>query len=558
MDYKELEQIISEEIFAEKSGKKVNEWGGVGEDLELALRDAWNETTPEKPYFATVANIMADSIQERYNPGSRDGAVKPDNAGPSEVWKEIGARNNTSKADLNIHDYQLSMKMGPSAMLFGIQSGDAKACMYAATLSAGYGGKTKQGGWADPATGEMMGVLDSMDNKMILAQKGILERATKLMDENEALVAQQSPEQTFSQVSQGMKEPYPSAPELKQARGQLEKGSAPEGSRKQLQQNLLTTVKTGKDLIQYLKEFKNVNKNLDTLETEFIDFLDPETNPQLKIEFFREGLTGRAKFGGTVSDGKLDINLKHPQIANHFLITQDKKTMEANMGALKAKPEAAAGLYEIKPINDQVVKAVSTAASFRAKVRVDSMKEKVGGKKTKTGLAFMRGSIVAEIKSSTAEGKKYITDFENKLKTALSEGLLVENQLNEFELGAMLKKGWGKLKAAGMKFIKALFDAFNRIVKFVQSKFTPILNKLKGLIDSAKTAVTKGATGVLSFLGISPKDYVESIEGLEELENQNIPASILGESKELKEHLTKAPLTAKMLQEMIDDLLSKQ
>ena len=560
----ELKEMIMQEIaeanekISTKKTSAQKEWAGKGEDLEIALRDAWNEDAPEVPYFATVAQMLADSIESRYNPGPRSGAIKPGNEGPSTVWKDIGARNNTSKADLNIHQYQLSMKMGPSAMLFGMQAGDAKASMYAAALSAGYGGKTKQGGWADPATAEMMGVLDSMDNKMILAQKGILERSIKLMDENEALIAQQSPEKTFTQVSKGMKEPYPSPQQIKQARGQVEKGTATEGSRKQLQRNLLETVKTGKDLIKYLKEFKNVNKNLDTLETEFIEFLDPETNPQLQLEFFREGLTGRAKFGGTIKGGKLVIDLNHPQIANHFLITQDKKMMETNLAALQANPEAAAGLYEIKPINDRVVRDVAQAGSFRAKVRVDSMKEKVGGKKSKTGLAFMRGSIVAEIKSSTAAGKKYIAEFENKLKTALQEGILVENQLNEFELGAMIKKGWGKLKAAGIKFIKAIFDAFSRIVEFAQSTFSSIFDKVKALTNSAKAAVTKGASGVLSFLGISAKDYVESIDGLEELENQNIPATLLMESQEQKESLTIERSSYNMLVEMIENLMSEE
>ena len=69
-----------------------------------------------------------------------------------------------------------------------MQAGDAKASnVCGGRLSAGYGGKTKQGGWADPATAEMMGVqLDSMDNKMILAQKGmLLECLHKLHDEDE-------------------------------------------------------------------------------------------------------------------------------------------------------------------------------------------------------------------------------------------------------------------------------------------------------------------------------------------------------------------------------------
>ena len=81
---------------------------------------------------------------------------------------------------------------------------------------------------------------------------------------------------------------------------------------------------------------------------------------------------------------------------------------------------------------------------------------------------------------------------------------------------------------------------------------------MKALTNSAKAAVTKGASGVLSFLGISAKDYVESIDGLEELENQNIPATLLMESQEQKESLTIERSSYNMLVEMIENLMSEE
>ena len=560
MKFNELAQLVEQVMLKEAEDSASDpEWASKckGSDLEIALRDAWNKKDPpEKKCFKTIAGFLAQGLK---SDGLAGLAEKPDAGTVSQLWSSVGGSDGTAKADLNIgNNYRMSMKMGTSARLFTLQKGDARGCLYAALLAGGEVARGARGGFTDPKINKVMNTLKNLNLEMLPAAKNIIIKAEKALENNEAAFMSRTPEQTFMKQAKV----YPRKPEREKARKQMRSkeeedptagGKVEPGKSTRAQQiATLDAIQTGQQLADFIRgPFQIIQNSAREIETVFLNYLSPETNPGLELRFFQEALTGRAKFGGSVNPKTKKLKYKsEKQTANYLLLTQTREDMQAAQPNLDAKDSKV--LYELTPMNKALFKRVQSEASWRVASKTDNMKEKIGNSKYYTGLNKLRDTITAEIKGATEHTK----EFKKKIAEFLPD--LTEAQLNELDLRALVSRVGGALKKGAIALKDKLMEGFVKAVKslinFFKSKILPLVEKAAAYLKKAYDAFVIGGGAVLDLLNITPNDYLDFFEGLEEMETQKIPTSVVKESQQKeKKDLTKAKFSYKMLVETIQE-----
>ena len=495
----ELDKLIMEALLGEAS-----EWAGKGTDLEQALVDAWDGKAPS--YFKSLVKLMVPDLAERY--GLSGKAKKLDQGTLSDFWVREKGADKTSKADIKIGEKNISMKMGPSAMLFGFGPGDAKATLAAAIITAGEG--------SDPATAALKELLGNLERSIGRAPLGTLKKA---FDAQGTLP--DNADAALQKVTGGKYQMDPAA------REKLKKRLAAKDELDELEaakQNMLA-ITTTRDLLAHAEEILELEKRLKNIENEVVKSLDPATNPALRYAFYKEALTAEVKFGGVDEKTGKILNSKVENIANSMLVTQDKKTLEAHL----TKGTSIEGLYKFVELDTAHLKQVADAAQWRGKFRSDSLKYKVAGKDKKSGYNLFRASIIAEIKETKQEQNKYLQEFRDLLLGGVEEGFISEKQLLEEGLGEWV----GKLASYGKDMIKKGAEAWSsfivkvsnyteRLTKWFENSIMSIIRKVKEFLKAFQQAIAGGTRGLMKFMGIELNEYVDAIE----VDVSSPPASI--------------------------------
>ena len=458
----ELDKLIMEALLGEAAS--------AGEILEQALVDVWNGEAPSPKIkrFATFAELSADDLQKKI--GKPSSAKRVEDASPSKFWREMKGSDTTSKADIKLNDYRISMKMGASAPLFNFGPGDAQACLAAAIVLS----KIEN----VEALNEVKNDLAKLETRIVRGPIRGLKAAVKQQAKIKGLAA----DEVFSKFTKN----YQVDPE----------------AREKVKQDLkdLVAIDTAEKLIEYAEKIlPETQDNLDAIGDKLFKALDPSTNPILQQKFYGEALTGRVKFDGL--HGKADKD----QVAQWMFMTSGK-------GSIENLPQGTnvASLYDFYEIDDQFVNFISKAAKFRARFKSDSVKRSFAGKQKKTGFYKIRAIITAEIKKSVGELKK--------MKAELNEMLASKKQLQE----VLLKEGLlDKAKMLLKKLLEGAEQIFNKVVSFFKESVTKIVDQTQVAIEQARNLLDNSASvaDLAKNMGISLEEYVNSFEGLQDINN---------------------------------------
>jgi len=550
-----IDELILE-VFSEAMKK------GKGTDLEQAIVDALNGTQPK--HFQDFAVLAAADLKERYG---IDGGTKLSHGTISPEWKEWGGADATSKSDVQFGSDGVSMKMGASAMLFGFGPGDAQACMMAAI-------KDPESNAGAPAQ-QLLEQLGKMQQAIGRAPLGVLKKAYEMRDELKATAsdadaaldtaasgigddgegyvmdpkARAGLERQIARAKKGDKK---AAAGIKKAiesgKLSLSDGSTGEdaaakyefgdevvptdssgkANKKQAnyktkydtktqQKEAMATITTVDQLVEHAEEILALEESLKNIEAQVVELLNPQGNDALRIAFFTEALTARKKFEGSPEN-----------IATHVYITQDSPTL---MNSVKGDPPQAvnssgiAGLHIYKPLDKNYITQIANAATWRGKFRSDSIK--VSGKKT--GYNLYRSSLIAEIKTASPGGKKYLDGFKNMMnetiiKEAIADGLITEQELLEEgwfgDLADNVFGGVKKVAAAAVKkggevwnsFVEKLTKSIDGLLGWFKESLVKVINTANKLFESLTDALQQGVAGVVDFFGITAEEIAAAIE----------------------------------------------
>jgi len=435
-----LDQLVEmvEEVMDENMGKS-----GKGTDLEKAVVAAWNGQTPKHfQGFAplSVAGLKSQGLNAKEAEELKKGKI-------SKFWKDNGGTDSTSKADIKIGDKNISMKMGPSAMLFGFGPNDAKATM-AAAIEEVYANKD--------IPQSVLGLKEMLGEMETYIIRGPLSTLKKLKDTEEDL-----PEDADEAIRQLIKD-YPDSPEA--ARKDIE-GKEAKTSLDQ-QKKAMNAITTLEQLREHVAGLDEIEQKLKDTEIAVGNVLDPTENEDLKYAFFRYALTGKKKF-----DEGAD------QIANSMLVTQDKADIKEKMDEDPNYPIERLQVF-YPDLNDDLIRKIADNASWRGKFRSDSVKQ--GGKKT--GYYKLRASIISEIKKIKGEANEILDDYDKRLRgETLNEGIT--------------------------DFFKSLIK---KISDWFYKSFVSLGKKFVELREGFKKATDEGLDDLLNFFGIDKEQYIES------------------------------------------------
>jgi hypothetical protein len=483
-----LTELIREVMISE------GEWDGKGTDLEQAIVDVWNGTKPT--YFSSFAALAVPDLKERV--GLSGQAQKLESGALSEFWRSAGGKDTTSKADIKLGDKRVSMKMGPSAMLFGFGPGDARATMAAAILRSPVPETTE--------ASELKELLGSLERAIGRAPLSVLKKA------------QRSAGQLPDDADEALKQVGGKAYQMdKDARAQMSQrlsqkaGIDPIAAQKM---DMLAITST-RDLLSHAEEILKLEERLQNIEAEVVKALDPTTNPELEFAFYREALTAEVKFGGINMETGEVLDAGVENIADSMYLTQDKKTLAKHV----AEGTPVERLHKFVILDEAYIKKIASAASWRGKFRSDSLKEKLATGEKKTGYNLFRASIIAEIKNTREKKNEYLQEFEGMLSGAVNEGLLTEQQLIEAgfkdfvnKLASHGKKLIQKGAEAWSSFIDKLSNLTKRLTAWFKDSILSIVEKIKGFLISIKEAIAGGTRGLMKFFGIELGEYLDLIE----------------------------------------------
>ena len=179
------------------------------------------------------------------------------------------------------------------------------------------------------------------------------------------------------------------------------------------------------------------------------------------------------------------------------------------------------------PLDNANIAKIMGAANFRGKFRSDGIKKKVRGSERRTGFNLYRSSLIAEIKTSTAGGKKYLDGFRGLMSEALQEGLITKEQYTELItegfLGDIASSVLGGIKnvatAAAEKggeilssWTQKISDAFSGMVDWFKGMFERVSKIVKQLLRGFQDAIDGGMENFLEFMGLSTAELVEEFE----------------------------------------------
>jgi hypothetical protein len=447
-----------EQAMDENMGKS-----GEGTDLEKAVVAAWNKADYDKlsdedkkkfkkkdipkgpKHFEGFAPLSAADLLDRYKLSGT--ARMPKKADPVEDWT---GKNRTSKADIIIGDKNISMKMGPKAMLFGFGEGDATA-----TLNAALGEVIGQEELTEELE-ELRNALADMKTTFVRGPKGALEKVVKNL--KDLPTDTDTADKALRHTQLGTRYKYPEQDVLDQARKGIKTGD------KKLED--LAAIKTLDALKEHVEgDLKEVNDSLKRVEEAAKKAFDMEDNKNLKYAFYKYALTGQKKFKKGAE-----------QIANSMLVTQEKPDLKKYTG--KKRIDQLQVFYP--EINDELIQKIANSASFRGKVRSDSVKVS----EQKTGFYKLRESIVAEIKQIEDEANEFLKQYED---------LLNDDKLNE----------------GVVDFFK---DIFGKMISWLTKSYDSLNEKLEELKDAAAKAVDKGVDGLMDFFGINKEKLLNDKE----------------------------------------------
>lgn len=460
---------------------------GRGEELEAALVAAFNGETPK--HFQNFVSLVVKDLKS--NLSGR--AEKLEKGKISSFWQLSGGRDATSKADIKLGEKRVSMKLGPSAPLFGFGPGDAKATMAAALRMVTLDAEQLE------QANELKVLLSSLETAVTRAPLSILKKArdveSELPDDADAALAQVGGD--AYKMDQDARSAL--ARKLKAKKKMTEIDSATQA---------MLGINTTKELLEHAKDILEVEQRLEAIEDEVVKVMNPDNNRALLREYYKEALTSRVKFGGLSDDGTIE-NPESPNIADSVFITQNEDVINKNIGNVDISK-----LYVFKDLDDAQIEKIANAASWRGRFRSDSIKEKVNDERRKTGYNKLRAAISAEIKRSSEEGKKYLKSFEDML---VSEGVLSEQELNEIGIGAALAKGKQAVKsivAKGAKywasFMERLNKFMNSLMGWLQKTVRSISGKVAQLTGNIKSAISGGLPKLMEFYGIETSDYLDA------------------------------------------------
>jgi hypothetical protein len=430
-----------EQVMNENMGKS-----GEGTDLEKAVVAAWEGETPK--HFEGFAPLSVADLRERY--GLKGDAKMSENASTAEGWT---GTDTTSKADIIIGDKNISMKMGPTAMLFGFGEGDATATMNAVIdemyANLGHGPLTKE-------IDELSKALAAMKTTFVRGPKSALEKVKNLEglpDDADA---------ALRQIMSTSRNKYPEQDKLGQARDSIKADDE--------KLTRLVAIQTLDALKEHIEtDLKEVNDRLKAVEDAAKAVFDVEANQNLEYAFYKYALTGQKKF----KEGA-------EQIANSMLVTQDKKDLKKYTGKKSIKQ-----LQVFYPeIDDNLIQQIANSASFRGKVRSDSAKKVVKKVVKKTGFYKLRESIVAEIKQIEGEVNEFLQKYED---------LLNDDKLNE----------------GVMDVFKNIFD---KMTNWLSKSYDSLKKKFEALKDALAKAVDKGVDGLMDFFGIDKGELPNDVK----------------------------------------------
>lgn len=436
-----------EQVMTESMGKS-----GEGTDLEKAVVAAWNKADYDKlsdedrkkvkkkdipkgpKHFEGFAPLSAADLLDRYK---LSGAARmPKKADPVEGWT---GRDRTSKADIIIGDKNISMKMGPKAMLFGFGEGDATATLNAAIEEVGQEGLTNE-------VEKLSDALADMKTTIVRGPKSALEKVKKLED------LPDNADAALRKIMSTSRYKYPEQGKLGQARASIKDDDE--------KLTKLVAIQTLDALKEHIEtDLKEVNKRLKAVEDAAKAAFDVEANKNLKYAFYKYALTGQKKF----KEGA-------EHIANSMLVTQEKKDIQKKM---KDDPNYPIEKLQVfyPEINDELIQKIANSASFRGKVRSDSYKVS----KKKTGFYQLRETIVAEIKQIEGEANEFLKKYED---------LLNDDKLNE----------------GVVDFFK---DIFGKMTSWLTRSYDSLKKKFDDLRNALVKAVGEGADGLMDFFGIN-------------------------------------------------------
>ena len=528
--------------------------GGV--QLEQAVVDALNGAKPK--YFSEFANNL------KYSKHQFGKAVKLDGGPITKDWKDWGGADTTSKADILIGEKDgVSMKMGANAMLFGFGPGDARACMAAALASF-----PPEQFATNSEVRNLEEALRTMGSAIGRAPLGTLKKARKLKDDDSfrnapdadsalAIAAGETGYdwnanartelgKTISKAKEGDEKAldrirghirngvflvngesgdkaaagYELGDTLEPA-GKLTKDQEKDQNYKikhdsvksQGKQNM-SKIQTVEQLIAHAEEIEKLEIAMKKIEKLSISVMSPDSNKELRFAYFKEALTGSRKFG----QGSKNV-------ATHMFVTQEDSTF----------PKITQGqgsnidnffVYESLEDDATIIK-IMNAANFRGKFRSDGIKKKVGSAQRRTGFNLYRSSLIAEIKTSTDGGKKYLDKFRGLMSEALQEGLITKDQyaelITEGLLGDIASSVVGGIKSAAAtaaekggeilsSWTKKISDVFSGMVDWFKGMYERVSAIVKQLFRGFQDAIDGGMESFLGFMGLSTAELVEEFE----------------------------------------------
>jgi len=555
LEWSELKSMIAEALQEEKE-KVIAEGskpGGV--DLEQAVVDAINGKQP-KHFLQFVSNL-------KYSKHQFTSADKLDVGTPSEDWLSWGGRDNTSKADIVIDGNGVSMKMGASAMLFGFGPGDAGACMAAALSSLPNEQFTQSG-----EVKQLLSALRSMGSAIGRAPLSTLKKARELSRTDDQFSSAGTADDALTQAAGNVGYDY--SPEaraelskqvqkakdadkkaLDKIRGYIKKGvfsvdgetgeqaannyklgdeleatgeltkdqekfqkyKVKHDSIKSQGKENMSKIQTIEQLIEHAEEIEKLEQAVQNIEELSMKVMSVQTNPELRLAYFTEALTGRRKFG----EGSKNV-------ATHAFITQEDSYFS---NIVQGEGSNIDNFFVYQPLDDANIKKIMNAANFRGKFRSDGIKKKVRGSNKRTGFNLFRSSIIAEIKSSTEGGKKYLDQFRGMMKEALSEGIITHDQhdnlITEGFFGDMASSAIDGIKNIASsaaekggevlsKWTKKIKEAFSGMVDWFQEMYKRVSDAVKKMLLGFKEAISGGMESFVEFMGLTTPELLEEFD----------------------------------------------
>ena len=275
----------------------------------------------------------------------------------------------------------------------------------------------------------------------------------------------------------------------------------------------MSKIQTVEQLIEHAEEIEKLEMAMKNIEDLSVSVMDPESNPELRFAYFKEALTGSKKFGQGSEN-----------VATHMFITQEDSSFQRITQGAGSNIDK---FFVYHPLDNANIAKIMGAANFRGKFRSDGIKKKVRGSERRTGFNLYRSSLIAEIKTSTAGGKKYLDGFRGLMSEALQEGLITKEQYTELItegfLGDIASSVLGGIKnvatAAAEKggeilssWTQKISDAFSGMVDWFKGMFERVSKIVKQLLRGFQDAIDGGMENFLEFMGLSTAELVEEFE----------------------------------------------